>query len=496
MLAMVCVMQFMEKLSDLQAAEAVRARIDWKYALGLEMEDPGFDSSVLTNFRARLLADGAEMRLLDCLLKLCNEKNLLKRRGRQRTDSTHVIMAAREINRLELVGETLRFCLEDLAEIAPEWLRSQVDPERLRRYVHRIEQARFPETKAEQEALCLAMGQDGYDVFTALYTDAEMVHLCSYPSVETLRQVWIQQFYLEDDTVRRRQAGNLPSGAHMINSPQDIEARYSEKQGHSWVGYKDHITESCDPEFPHLIVHVETTPAPVPDCVMVAPIHQALAQKDLLPSEHVLDGGYVDIDNMVTSRDVHQVTLIGPMRQDSSWQAREQTGHDLSRFQVDWAAQQVTCPQGKPSREWFARIDAAGKEEITVRFDKKVCAACPARNQCTRSAQGPRSLHLQAQPYHDLLQQMRQDEENGSLTERYKIRAGIEGTISLAVGSYGLRFSRYLGLAKTRMQNIFTAIAINLSRLADWFPAQRQGIPIIERRSRTRTSRLMTMASA
>ena len=131
-----------------------------------------------------------------------------------------------------------------------------------------------------------------------------------------------------------------------------------------------------------------------------------------------------------------------------------------------------------------------------MRFDKQECAACPVRNQCTRSAQGARSLHLQAQPYHDLLQQMRQDEANGSLTERYKIRAGIEGTISLAVRAHDLRFSRYLGLAKTRMQNIFTAIAINLSRLADWFPAQHQGLPIIERRARTRTSRLTAMAPA
>ncbi len=495
-LAMVCVMQFMENLSDQQAVEAVCSRIDWKYALGLELEDPGFDSSVLTNFRARLLVDGTEMRLLTHLLALCNEKKLIKRRGRQRTDSTHVLMAARTVNRLELVGETLRFCLEDLAEMTPEWLRSRADPAWFRRYGQRMEQARFPTDKTERDVLCLSMGKDGYALLTAIYSDTETAHLRNHPTVETLRQVWVQEFYREDGTVFWRQAGNLPSGTHMINSPQDVEARYSEKQGHSWVGYKDHITETCDPHFPHLIVHVETTPAPVPDCVMVEPIHQALAQKELLPGEHVLDGGYVDIENMVNSQKTHQVTLVGPMRQDYSWQARTQTGYDLSRFQVDWEAQRVTCPQGKASQDWFSRIDAAGKEEITVRFDKQECAACPVRNQCTRSAQGARSLHLQAQPYHDLLQQMRQDEANGSLTERYKIRAGIEGTISLAVRAHDLRFSRYLGLAKTRMQNIFTAIAINLSRLADWFPAQHQGLPVIERRARTRTSRLTAMAPA
>jgi len=495
-LAMVCVMTFMENLSDQQAAEAVRSRIDWKYVLGLELEDTGFDSSVLTNFRARLLEGGAEYRLLTRLAEICNEKKLIKRRGQQRTDSTHIIMAAREVNRLELVGETLRFTLEFLVEVAPEWLREHVNPEWIRRYGHRMEQSRFPTDKAESDALCLSIGQDGYTLYTALYTDASMAPLCNTPMVETLRQVWVQQFCQQDDQVQWRRAGNLPSGALMINSPQDPEARYSEKQGHSWIGYKDHVTETCDPDFPHLIVHVETTPAAVPDCVMVEPIHQALAKQDLLPGEHVLDSGYVDIENMVTSQERYQVTLLGPMRQDSSWQAREKMGYDLAHFQVDWAAQQVICPQGQSSQGWFVHTDASGKEEITVRFDKKECAACPARNQCTRSVRGPRALHLQTQPYHDLLQKLRQDEENGSLTERYKIRAGVEGTISLATNTYNLRYTRYLGLAKTRMQNIFTAIAINLSRLADWFFAQQQDIPVNERRSRTRISHLATLAQA
>src|SRR5438445_5822217 len=110
-LALVTLMQFRENLADRQAAEAVRARIDWKYLLGLELDDPGFDHSVLCEFRARLLAGGAEERLLGKLLDACQARALLKARGRQRTDSTRVLAAIRALNRLELVGETLRAAL-------------------------------------------------------------------------------------------------------------------------------------------------------------------------------------------------------------------------------------------------------------------------------------------------------------------------------------------------------------------------------------------------
>ncbi len=122
-LALVTVLQFRENLPDRQAAEAVRARIDWKYLLGLELTDPGFDHSVLCEFRSRLLAGSAEERLLSRLLEACQARGLLKARGRQRTDATHVLAAIRVLNRLELLGETLRAALNELAAVAPDWLR-------------------------------------------------------------------------------------------------------------------------------------------------------------------------------------------------------------------------------------------------------------------------------------------------------------------------------------------------------------------------------------
>ena len=125
-LALVTLFQFAEGLTDRQAADAVRARIDWKYALRLPLEDTGFDSTVLVEFRARLLAGDAERRLFDTLLDCLKTHGFVKARGRQRTDSTHVLAAVRTLNRLELVGETVLFALNRLTVVAPDWLRAQV----------------------------------------------------------------------------------------------------------------------------------------------------------------------------------------------------------------------------------------------------------------------------------------------------------------------------------------------------------------------------------
>jgi transposase len=160
-LALTTVMQFAEGLSDRQAADAVRSRIDWKYALSLELTDPGFDHTVLSEFRTRLVAGGAEQLLLDTLLTQLRARGLLKARGRQRTDSTHVLAAIRALNRLELVGETLRHALNSLAVVAPDWLRAQVPPEWFDRYGTRIENYRLPHTTAAREELAVTIGADG-----------------------------------------------------------------------------------------------------------------------------------------------------------------------------------------------------------------------------------------------------------------------------------------------------------------------------------------------
>src|SRR5689334_14142676 len=150
-LALVTLMQFRETLADRQAAEAVRARIDWKYLLSLELTDPGFDFSVLSEFRDRLRARHAESLLLDKLLGHCQALGLLKARSQQRTDATHVLAAIRTLTRLELVAETLRAALNDVATHAPAWLQRWTPLAWYERYGKRIEDTRLPRELAQRE---------------------------------------------------------------------------------------------------------------------------------------------------------------------------------------------------------------------------------------------------------------------------------------------------------------------------------------------------------
>jgi transposase len=167
-LALVTILPCAEGLSDRQAANAVRGRIDWKYVLRLELTDPGFDGSVLSEFRTRLIAGAAESLLFETLLTWCRDRQLVKARGRQRTDSTHVLAAIRVLSRLELVAETLRAALNELATVAPDWLQRLAPLEWYERYGRRIEDTRLPRDQAAREAYARTVGEDGFRVLDAL----------------------------------------------------------------------------------------------------------------------------------------------------------------------------------------------------------------------------------------------------------------------------------------------------------------------------------------
>src|SRR2546423_22239 len=193
-LLLVCLMQFAEGLSDQQAADAVRGRSDWKYMLSLDLTDPGFDASVLCEFRQRLLEGEAEQHILQPLLDLAISRGWLKARGKQRTDSTHVLGAIRALHRLETVGETMRATLNVRASLAPEWLRTHVSPEWVDRYEKRFEGYRLPKGKAERQQYAEVIGADGFQLLAAIDSETAPSWLREVPMVQVLRQVWVQQY--------------------------------------------------------------------------------------------------------------------------------------------------------------------------------------------------------------------------------------------------------------------------------------------------------------
>jgi transposase len=300
-LALVTLMQYAEGLTDRQAADAVRTRIDWKYVLSLELTDSGFDFSILCEFRGRLLSHGAERRLFDRLVEQFRERGWIKARGRQRTDSTHVLAAIRTLRRLECVGETMRHALNVLAEVAPSWVLEHMEEAWAERYEKRFSDFRLPKDEKKRVELAETIGVDGRRLLTRVYAEEKLAWLRELDAIETLRRVWIQHYHAHEQDAPWRADSELPPSALVITSPYDVEARYSRKKNTAWTGYKVHLTETCEADAPHLIVEVAATPATTADGDIVEELHSHLAEREILPNQHLMDMGYIDAEVLVES---------------------------------------------------------------------------------------------------------------------------------------------------------------------------------------------------
>ena len=468
-LALVGLMQFAENLTDRQAADAVRSRIDWKYALSLELTDPGFDFSVLSEFRDRLLSGKAETRLLDVMLTTFKARGWLKAGGRQRTDATYVKAAIHRLNRVELVAAVFQEALEALAIAAPDWLRAHTPADWLVRYSPKLNDYRLPRKETEQVHLAQQIGRAGQQVLQwveGVDAPGDLRHL---EALVNLRLVWEQQYDVNSTPPRWLDDKELRDSADREASPHDTEARFQVKNDASWVGYQAHFTETCDADSPHFIIHVETTPATTSDYNVLPDIHADLKQQAMLPTEHLVDGGYSSSHLINNSQVDFGVTVICPARPDASWQAHMPGAYTLDKFQVDWTAHTVTCPQGVHSQVWRFRPapKSLHKTVAVVIFAAADCAACPARALGTRG-KGPRSLTLLPEPEFVALQQARQREKTPEFAVLYAKRSGIEGTISQVTQRTDAHQARYIGLAKTHLQQVFSATAVNLATAIHW----------------------------
>jgi transposase len=374
------------------------------------------------------------------------------------------------MKRVECVGETLRHALNTLAVVAPAWTREQTPGEWSTRYGARFEERRLPKSKSKRQEYVDQMGADGQQLLEAVHA-SPLPWLRQIPAIQILREVWIQNFTPRaDGKLRWRQDHELPPARMFISSPYDLDAHYSRKWHSSWVGYKVHLTETHDADRPHLITHVVTTTATTPDAATTGPIHQALAVKSLLPSTHTVDTGYIDAELIRSSEEAYQVDLVGPTRQ-----GRVTEGFHLTDFAIDWENEPAVCPAGRTSASWTPATSYSGKPVIKVKFSRRDCGNCRFSNQCTRANPPRRTLTLQPAAQHKALQAARARQQTAEYARQYAKRAGIEGTVSQIVRRCGARRTRYIGLAKTHLQHVLTAAAINLVRVLAWLAGEQPG---------------------
>ena len=514
-LALVTVLQRAANMTDREAADAVRMRLDWKYLLGLAADDPGFDHSVLAEFRGRVAAAGPERVVLDALLARLAAEGLVRAGGKQRSDSTHVIAEAAVLDRAQLTGESVRAVLEAVTAADPGWLGQRVCvSDWARRYGTPMTSWRPPSSRAEQDELAIAYARDGYALLEAVYQQSSPAWLRELPAVDVLRRVLVQNWTRDitgggQEVIRRREkepgGDGLPPGRDRISSPYDTDARWGAKRGEYWLGYKLHVTETCDdpppctcggdearPEdrghagdcahltFPNLITAVATTSAAVTDAEMTAVIDDDLAGRDLAPAQHYLDSGYLSAALIVSELARHAIALTGPPLADHSAQARS-GGYTQQDFTIDWDRRQVTCPQGAVTSRWQPARTRDGREFINVAFPAATCRTCPARDNCTSSQRNGRQLSLRPRDIHQALAAARAAGNAPSFQAGYARRAGIEGAMNQAA-SHGARRARYRGQQKTQLDHAYMAVALNLIRLHAYWT----GTPL----DRQRTSHL------
>lgn len=464
-LAFVTVFQFMEKLPDRQAAESLRMRIDWKYALHLPLTYEGFDFSVLSEFRDRLIEHEAEGRVFETLVQAFRAMGLIKARGKQRTDSIAMLTKVRRLSRLELVVETLRLVVGALVKADREWSEEIIPPSWEGRYGERFVMQRYSEK--EWQDYETHIGEDGQWLLTRLERGGAPADLKGLPEVQVLRTVWAQQFREAQGKMVYQELKKY-DGHTQIQTPHDPEARYSRKRRAEWVGDKVQLTETDDAGYPHLITDIVGTGSNLTDYEELSPIQQRLEKRQCKPAEHYVDAGYMSGPNLTDSHNL-EIDLIGPLPTVVTPQDLIPNGITQAQFQVDAENNRVTCPQGHT----VGNPTPVGNS-LRFQFPKQVCAACELRPRCC-TGKGGRTIGISA--HYEQVRAARERQETEAFKQDYhQHRSGVEGSLSALVRGNGLRVGRYIGQKKRHLQAVFTGCAVNIKRTARWQAGKRPQI--------------------
>ncbi|MFC9629580.1 hypothetical protein ACFTY8_09855 [Streptomyces mirabilis] len=263
-----------------------------------------------------------------------------------------MLAAIRAVNHLEMLGETLRSAVNALAVAFPQWL------------------------------------ADGMRLLEAVFSPQAPHEVQLLGAVELLRQVWVQNFQVVDGVVRERDAKNVPPARLRPFSPYDLDVRAGAKRGASWTGCLVQLTETCEPDAPHLITHVATTDASVSDLKMIDAIHAGLPAHGRLPAVHLVDANYIDAQGLADAEQAG-IKLVGPIKQDTSTQSSG--GFAADAFVVDWESKQVTCPNGRVADAWYPRVSSRGIPVIRVRFSRNWLPRLPGCGRLRAVESRPRS---------------------------------------------------------------------------------------------------------
>jgi hypothetical protein len=458
MLAGVTLLQFMEKVPDRVAARHGVYHMGWKYALDLELTDGGFHPTVLVYFRDRLEEKESGRVVFDGIVELLIELGLVKKNGKQRLDSTHILGYVKEMSRLECAVETVRLALEGLAEEVGGVERPEFWERFWALYVQSEISWRL--SKTERNNRYRQCGQDIKEILE--WIDIKDPKLSELEAVKLLRRVFCEQFEVVQGELQPTQ--RRPPRA--VQNPHDPDAHYADKGKKQWVGYKVQVVESVDPEKPakdkgepteNFITEILTTEAAQDEMAgMAEALRTEQQHHEIKPPVMYADGGYVT-ERTLTEAEQNGMALLGPVRPDP-----HKGPYNADAFHVDIDKRQAVCPQGNTSTQCSHIKDAyLGTEYYRIEWGSH-CDSCPIQKQCTQAKSGRRILVVGLR--HDLVEQRRKEMKQPEFCESMHPRNGIEGTHSELVRGHGMRHTKYRGLSRVGLSHYLMGAACNVKR--------------------------------
>ena len=504
LLALVSILQAQEHLSDRMAVRMVVTRIDWKYALHLPLCYKGFDASVLSEFRDRLISNKAERVIFDKVLEKMKAEDLLKGRAVQRTDSLMILSAVRKLNRLELVMETMRLALEEIAKEDIKFFQANIEKTWIETYAQRACSERIikesgAKAETETQRLLVETGKNGFELIKIL--EQSETELQNLEKVVLLKKVWSQQYQIKENIISTTELAELAEPAEpakilngdskkkeqtakekdielttsesrakakikeMIESPHDEETRYTQKKGKEYRGYKLQLTEVASEEEVAIITDVEIVSASEYDGESLPNIHERLKEREILPETHLVDTGYVSGDAIVESRE-RGVELLGLIASNTTMTARENEGFSVENFQIDFENKQAICPNGNKQRAFSETVDGRGRKVFQILWNKEICQSCPFKDKCIQGKKLGRTIKISRN--YKVIQQRRIEQKTDDFHNRYRRRAGVEATFSHLVCCMDARQTPYQGKNKTQLHFLLLAAGLNIKRAVYW----------------------------
>ncbi len=470
LMAGVTLLQFMERVPDRRATENVRLHLGWKHALNLRIDERGFHPTSLVTFRDRLKTHENGRLLFDGILQALGRNGLVKRQGKQRLDSTHVLGAVAHMGRLEVVRETIRLFLVAIQRLGlhsncPDWSLLY------ERYV----ECDIQWHKISKEGLCTKFQQAGHDMLALIEWSRSQEELAQHEKGRLLERVFEEQYEVSEEGPQRRKH----EAPGVVKNPHDPEVQWSckdrdHKKG--WEGYKVQIAETVPEgeasERPKgqpttgFITEVTTTEAIASDYAGREVVEQRQDEHGLgAAEESYVDAGYINDDTLARASQEGR-RLMGPARPSANSSGRLFTVAD---FDVSVAQRKAVCPAGHVSTQ-CSRLENQTTGQVDYRFEWSYhCDDCPLKSQCTKARAGRRMIVVGE--HHDHLQQRRREMQTEAFQKAMHQRNGIEGTISEFARNGGRR-TRYRGLDKTSLCNYVHGAAINARRWIRWLQYQ------------------------